>query len=59
MEQHILEIDADGTTQITVQGVKGKRCKDVTAQIEKALGRTVSDTPTGEMTQASEVKAGA
>lgn len=58
MERHTIEIDLDGTTQISVAGVKGKRCKDVTAQIERALGRTVKDTPTGEMAQSETIKVG-
>lgn len=43
-----IEIGLDGDVQITVKGIKGKACKDATRQVEEALGRTVSSTPTGE-----------
>jgi hypothetical protein len=49
MERHILEIAENGDVTITVQGVKGRRCKDATREIEQALGTTVSSTPTKEM----------
>lgn len=49
MEIQTCEISPDGDVVITVRGVRGKACKDATAQIEKALGKVTSDTPTGEM----------
>lgn len=42
-------IDNDGTPTLTVLGVAGRACQDVTADIEKALGATVSDKPTADM----------
>ena len=54
-EVHKVEISEDGTVQITVNGIKGKACKDATAKLEAALGRTTSSVPTSEMAQ-KEVK---
>lgn len=51
MEELIINVDSDGAVQITVKGVKGKSCKDVTKQIEQALGKVTSDKPTAEMNQ--------
>lgn len=36
---------------VTVNGIKGKSCKDATRELEKALGKVTKDTPTKEMTQ--------
>lgn len=47
----IIEIDLEGSVQLTVKGVKGKACKKVSEQIEKALGKTISSKPTNEMTE--------
>ncbi len=48
-QTHTVEIGLDGEVAITVAGIKGKACTDATRQVEEALGRTVSSTPTGEM----------
>jgi hypothetical protein len=48
-EKMIIEIDETGTVQLTVKGVKGKACKNVSKQIEEALGRTTKSVPTNEM----------
>ena len=50
-QKMIVEIDETGSVQITVKGVKGKSCKKVSEQIEKALGRTTSSVPTSEMNE--------
>jgi len=55
-EEHIIEIDIDGTVKITVNGVTGKACKDATAQIEKALGKVTKDTPTSDMYKKEQIK---
>ncbi len=55
MEEMTINIGPDGEVQITVKGVKGKSCKDVTKQIEAALGKVTKDTPTPDMWQ-TEVK---
>ena len=38
----------DGTPTIKVRGCKGKSCKDLTRDLEKALGETDTSTPTAE-----------
>lgn len=38
MEQVVVTIERNGAVQIEVNGVTGGRCKDVTAQLERALG---------------------
>jgi len=48
-EKLIITIRPDGGTTIKVTGVKGKGCKDLTKDIESALGKVVSDKPTQEM----------
>lgn len=42
-------IRPDGSTKIEVSGVKGSGCKTLTKDIEKALGKTVSDVETADM----------
>lgn len=46
----------NGETEVSVSCVKGKKCQDITKEIERALGRTVKDNPTKEMTEKSHVK---
>ena len=41
--------DGKGGSEITVSGVKGTGCKDLTASLEEALGTVVSDEETPEM----------
>lgn len=55
MEELLIQVNPDGSIQITVKGIKGRACKDVTRQIERALGHVVSDKPTSEMHE-TEVK---
>jgi len=38
MEQIIVTISPSGEVQVSVNGVKGKRCKDLTKNLESALG---------------------
>jgi len=49
VEQLIIVVDPDGLVAIEVRGVKGKSCKDVTRQIERALGEVISDRETPEI----------
>lgn len=37
----IIEATPDGTTTVSVNGVKGKSCKELTAKFEAALGKVV------------------
>lgn len=55
MEQITIIINPDGGAEISVACVKGKTCKDITAAIEKALGKTTSDVPTAEMKEVARV----
>lgn len=48
-EMIIMEIGTDLKPLITVKGVDGSSCKDLTADIEKALGTKISDVPTADM----------
>lgn len=38
-----------GKVTVTPEGYQGETCKDASKLIEKALGKTVGDTPTNEM----------
>lgn len=55
MEEVTITVAPDGTVKVGVRCVKGKSCKDLTKDLEKALGRTVKDVPTPEMTEATHV----
>lgn len=48
MERIRIVIPRDGDPTITVDGVKGTGCKDLTKQLEAALGSTTSDQETPE-----------
>lgn len=55
----IIEVvfDGAGGSEVSVKGVKGRSCKDLTAALENALGATVvSDVDTPEMYQQAEVR---
>lgn len=43
-----IEIDEEGAVQYEVTGVKGAKCKQVTAELDKALGGNGTSTPTKE-----------
>ena len=44
-----LVIDKDGNPSISVEGVIGKACKDITRDLEEKLGMEKSMEPTDEM----------
>ena len=48
MEQVTIDIDEQGNAKLTVNGCPGSSCKNLTAQIEKALGTVSNDKNTGE-----------
>jgi Tfp pilus assembly protein PilZ len=50
-------IDQEGGASVGVGCVKGKTCKAVTAEIEKALGKTVGDQLTAEYHEVENAKA--
>lgn len=56
MKTITITVGASGETTIKTEGFSGSSCKDATAAIEKALGKTVSDTPTGEMRNGQSVQ---
>jgi len=47
--QITVEISPEGTIKLSVNGVKGEACTDLTKKLEEALGTTTSSTPTKEM----------
>lgn len=49
--QVIIDIDAEGNTTVSVKGVKGKSCTDLTKYIEAALGKVTRDDKTPEFHQ--------
>lgn len=56
MEQKIkIIIKKDGTLEYTVQGIKGKSCRDVTAFIDK-IGRVSETKNTSEFNQTPDNK---
>lgn len=50
-EKIIVDFDENGNPTVSVEGVKGRSCKDLTAALEKALGKVTSDKTTAEYTQ--------
>jgi hypothetical protein len=48
VEKIEITIAPGGDTTISVEGVKGKGCTDLTKAIEKALGKVVKDEKTSE-----------
>lgn len=53
MKKETIEIvfDGKGNSEVSVKGVVGPGCKDLTASLEDALGTVVSDEETQEMRQ--------
>jgi hypothetical protein len=47
-EEIIVEATPEGQVSITVQGVKGSSCKEMTKDLEKALGTVREDRETKE-----------
>lgn len=41
-------ITPDGETKLSVEGVAGASCKDLTRELEEALGETTKDTKTAD-----------
>lgn len=51
---HTITVEADGgNTKVSVDGVAGLSCKDITASLEASLGKVQSSEPTSEMYQAA------
>lgn len=52
----VVNFDENGETIISVNGVKGKSCKDVTKFLERELGKVVEDKNTKEYYEVEKVK---
>lgn len=50
-EQILVTVDPQGNSQVEARGVPGTRCVELTAAIERALGRTVENQTTPEFYQ--------
>jgi acylphosphatase len=50
-EQIIVEVSPSGEVKVSVKGVKGKACKDLTKKIEEALGEASNVKETEEYYQ--------
>ena len=48
MEKITTEIKLDGTVKVTVTGVEGASCQDLTREFERKLGLATNDTVTEE-----------
>lgn len=48
MEEVFMDFDDDDNPVISVKGVKGRGCKDLTADLERKLGTVVKETKTKE-----------
>lgn len=54
---HTISVKADGgDVKVSVDGVKGGSCKDLTRKLEESLGMVGSSEPTSEMYQAEGAK---
>ena len=47
----IVKVSPTGETELEVNGLKGKKCSDVTKQVEEALGKTKTSKKTFEYLQ--------
>jgi Protein of unknown function (DUF2997) len=50
-EIQTVEITPAGEITITVKGIRGRKCTDLTRQLERALGKTTGSKATPEMYQ--------
>lgn len=48
MEKITVEISKEGITTVSVTGVKGKRCVELTEELERELGQVSSEAKTSE-----------
>lgn len=52
MEEIKVKISATGEIEYEVNGVKGKKCRDLTKAIDQIAGKVISTRVTGEFCQA-------
>ncbi len=57
MSKEIILEFLNGKSTITVNGVKGKACKELTAKLEEALGKVEKTTLTDEYKEKEEIRA--
>jgi hypothetical protein len=50
-EEIVVEISPQGEVKVSVKGVKGKSCKDLTKNLEAAFGAVTEVTKTGEFNE--------
>ena len=51
MEEVTFTFNDDGTFELETKGYAGASCRQATKDVEKALGKKTSDTPTAEMSK--------
>ena len=56
MKTLTIHIDKDGKTDIVTSGFEGSDCKKATEDLEKRLGRSISDENTPEFYQISQTE---
>ena len=56
MEQIDVKISATGEIEYKVNGVKGKKCRDLTKAIDQISGKVLSTQVTGEFCQVEETQ---
>lgn len=54
-EQIIITVAPTGATTVAVKGCAGPSCKDLSRDIERALGRTTTDAETDDYRRQAEV----
>lgn len=50
-----ISVSKAGQAKVSVEGVAGETCKDVSRAIENALGKTISDEHTAEYQESPEI----
>ena len=48
MQEITVTVKPDGSTEVSVRGVKGKGCEALTRTLEQALGQTTAKKHTGD-----------
>lgn len=56
METVTINVDPSGNTTISVKGVTGRRCQDVTRDLERLLGKKTGDKLTADYHKREELR---